>query len=122
MTIRISWLGVVGIILTGAIFLFYMESRAQVEGRTALDQTPLNAAQATFAGGCFWCIEAPFDKVSGVYFAISGYTGGTQPNPRYEEVSSGQTDHIEAVRVIYDPQKITYYELLNIYWLSLIHI
>ncbi len=116
MTVKISWLGVVVIILTVAMFLFYMESRAQVEGRTALDQTPLNAAQATFAGGCFWCVEAPFDKVSGVYFAISGYTGGAQPNPRYEEVSSGQTDHIEAVRVVYDPQKITYYELLNIYW------
>ena len=116
MTIKTSWLGVVGVILTVAMFLFYMESRAQVAGRAALGQPPPNAAQATFAGGCFWCIEAPFDKVSGVYFTISGYTGGTQPNPTYKEVSSGQTNHIEAVRVIYDPKKVTYSELLNTYW------
>jgi len=72
--------------------------------------------QATFAGGCFWCIEAPFDKTAGVVSAVSGYTGGQKENPSYGEVSSGATQHLEAVLVTYDPQKISYQQLLDIYW------
>ena len=64
--------------------------------------------RATFAGGCFWCMEPPFDKLDGVSATISGYTGGTKKNPTYEEVSSGRTGHAEAVQITYDPQKITY--------------
>lgn len=71
---------------------------------------------AIFAGGCFWCMEPPFEKLPGVVDAISGYTGGSLENPTYEEVSSGNTKHLEAVQVIYDPDKITYEELLNVFW------
>ncbi len=72
--------------------------------------------KATFAGGCFWCSEADFEKTDGVVDAISGYTGGATENPSYEDVSSGRTEHIEAVQIIYDPAKITYKELLNVFW------
>ena len=72
--------------------------------------------QATFAGGCFWCVEADLEKVDGVKEAISGYTGGHTENPTYEEVSSGKTGHAEAVRVIYDPEAVTYKELLDVFF------
>ena len=71
---------------------------------------------ATFAGGCFWCTEADFEKLSGVVKVVSGYTGGKKENPSYEEVSSGTTGHIESVQVYYDPSKITYEELLDYFW------
>jgi peptide-methionine (S)-S-oxide reductase len=71
---------------------------------------------ATFAGGCFWCVEADFEKVEGVLSATSGYTGGTVPNPTYEEVSAGGTGHVEAVRVVYDPEVVSYEQLLKIFW------
>lgn len=73
-------------------------------------------AQAIFAGGCFWCIEASMEKVKGVKEAISGYTGGTIENPTYKQVGSGKTNHTEAVKVIYDPKKISYDELLDQFW------
>jgi peptide methionine sulfoxide reductase msrA/msrB len=72
--------------------------------------------KATFAGGCFWCTEADFEKLPGVVKVISGYTGGTKENPTYEEVSSGTTGHVEAIQVYYDPSKITYEELLGYFW------
>jgi len=71
---------------------------------------------ATFAGGCFWCMEPPFDKLPGVVATISGYTGGTKANPTYEEVSSGTTGHAESVDVVYDPKKVTYEQLLEVFW------
>jgi peptide methionine sulfoxide reductase msrA/msrB len=71
---------------------------------------------ATFAGGCFWCAEADFEKVPGVVKVISGYTGGTKDKPTYEEVSAGKTGHVEAVQVYYDPEKITYEQLLDAFW------
>lgn len=71
---------------------------------------------ATFAGGCFWCTEADFEKVDGVVEAVSGYTGSEQENPTYREVSSGKTGHVEAVQVRYDPDRITYEELLDVFW------
>ena len=73
-------------------------------------------ARATFAGGCFWCVEADLEKVDGVVEVISGYTGGHKENPTYEEVSAGGTGHVEAVQVLYDPQKVSYKELLNVFW------
>ncbi len=76
-------------------------------------------AEATFAGGCFWCMEGPFEKLEGVVEVYSGYTGGTEKNPTYRQVSSGQTSHVEAVRVIYDPDKIGYEELMQRYWRTL---
>lgn len=73
-------------------------------------------AKATFAGGCFWCMEPPFDKLHGVISTTSGYTGGHKENPTYEQVSSGTTGHAEAIQVIYDPDKITYDQLLEVFW------
>ncbi|MCA1065054.1 peptide-methionine (R)-S-oxide reductase MsrB [Rossellomorea sp. AcN35-11] len=73
-------------------------------------------AVATFAGGCFWCIEPPFEKLDGVYSVISGYTGGDEKNPSYEEVSSKQTGHVEAVQIEYNPKVITYEQLLKVFW------
>ena len=78
--------------------------------------TETHLAKATFAGGCFWCIEAPFEKVDGVRSAVSGYTGGEEENPTYKQVSSGSTGHLEAVEVTYDPMKVTYQQLLDVYW------
>jgi peptide-methionine (S)-S-oxide reductase len=71
---------------------------------------------ATFAGGCFWCMEPPYDKLPGVVATISGYTGGAKLNPTYEEVSSGTTGHAEAVQVVYDPKKVAYEQLLEVFW------
>ena len=71
---------------------------------------------ATFAGGCFWCMEPPFDKLDGVISTTSGYTGGHKKSPTYREVSRGGTGHAEAVQVIYDPERISYTELLDTYW------
>lgn len=71
---------------------------------------------ATFAGGCFWCMESDFEKVEGVLTVVSGYTGGDKENPTYEEVSSGGTGHLEAVQVHYDPKKISYADLLDVFW------
>ena len=71
---------------------------------------------ATFAGGCFWCMESAFEHYNGVSEVISGYTGGKQKNPTYGQVSSGETNHLEAVQVYYDPQRITYNDLLQIFW------
>ncbi len=79
---------------------------------------PPGHAVATFAGGCFWCMEPPFDKLPGVTATISGYTGGTKVNPTYQEVSSGGTGHAEAVQVIYDPKKVTYEKLLETFWVN----
>jgi peptide-methionine (S)-S-oxide reductase len=73
-------------------------------------------AHATFAGGCFWCMEGPFDKVPGVVSTTSGYTGGSVKNPSYEQVSSGMTGHAESVDVVYDPAKVTYAQLLDVFW------
>ena len=75
-----------------------------------------NLEKATFAGGCFWCMEHPFDELSGVVSVTSGYTGGHKKNPTYEEVSAGGTGHAESVQVVYDPAKVTYEKLLNVFW------
>ncbi|HEX5385146.1 MAG TPA: peptide-methionine (S)-S-oxide reductase MsrA [Gemmatimonadales bacterium] len=71
---------------------------------------------ATFAGGCFWCMEHPFDQLEGVISVTSGYTGGHTKDPTYEEVSDGGTGHAESVQVVYDPSKINYSTLLNVFW------
>ena len=80
----------------------------------SLGNTP--TAKATFAGGCFWCMEPPYDEVEGVISTISGYIGGTKKNPTYEEVSAGTTGHAEAVQITYDPTKISYEKLLDVFW------
>jgi peptide-methionine (S)-S-oxide reductase len=84
---------------------------------------PLFAQQepdtAIFAGGCFWCVEADFDKVPGVLETLSGYIGGERPDPTYEEVSAGGTGHAEAVRITYDPAQVSYQKLLDVFWRSI---
>lgn len=74
---------------------------------------------ATFAGGCFWCMVKPFDEMPGIEKVISGYTGGLTENPTYEQVCSGLTGHTEAVQIIFDPEIITYGEILDIYWMQI---
>lgn len=75
-------------------------------------------AIATFAGGCFWCIESDFDKVPGVLATVSGYTGGKTDNPTYRQVSRGDTGHREALQITYDPTKVSYAQLLTVFWHS----
>ena len=73
-------------------------------------------AKATFAGGCFWCVEEAFEKVPGVISAVSGYTDGQVANPTYKQVTGGRTGHTEAVEVIFDPAQVTYGQLLDVFW------
>ncbi len=73
-------------------------------------------AKATFAGGCFWCMEPPYDEIEGVSSTISGYIGGSKKNPTYEEVSAGGTGHAEAVEIAYEPAKVSYEKLLEVFW------
>ncbi len=75
-----------------------------------------NLEKATFAGGCFWCMEETFDQLEGVVSVTSGYTGGGKKEPTYEEVSAGKTGHAESVQVVYDPRKIDYSKLLEVFW------
>ena len=75
-----------------------------------------NREKATFAGGCFWCMEHPFEKLDGVIEVLSGYTGGNENNPTYKEVSAGETGHVEAVQIFYYPSKISYSDLLDLFW------
>ncbi len=72
--------------------------------------------QATLAGGCFWCMEPPFDALDGVISTISGYAGGAEKNPNYEQVASGQTSHAEAIQISYDKRKLSYKQILDVYW------
>ena len=85
-------------------------------GTAAISQTAPGQAVATFGSGCFWCTESDFDKVSGVLDTTSGFMGGTLANPSYDMVTSGRTGHAEVVRVTYDPAKVSYKQLLDVYW------
>jgi peptide-methionine (S)-S-oxide reductase len=101
--------------------LVFVLAAAGAAGMASAQMAPLpkpaaGQAVATFAGGCFWCTESDFDKVSGVLSTTSGYTGGTVKNPTYEQVSAGGTGHAESVDVIYDPGKVSYQQLLTYYW------
>ncbi|MEP0545700.1 MAG: peptide-methionine (S)-S-oxide reductase MsrA [Rhodothermales bacterium] len=83
----------------------------------SLDTEPTAAADtAIFAGGCFWCMEPPYEKLDGVFSVVSGFAGGTTPDPTYKQVSSGQTDHAEVVRVIYDPEVVSFETLVEVFW------
>jgi peptide-methionine (S)-S-oxide reductase len=87
----------------------------------ALVAAPAHAQQtekAIFAAGCFWCTEEAFEKVPGVIAAVSGYTGGSVKNPTYEQVSSGRTGHAESVEVSFDPKKVSYEQLLDVFWVN----
>lgn len=82
----------------------------------AAQAKPAATARATFAGGCFWCMEEAFDKVPGVISTVSGYMGGTVKNPTYEQVSTARTGHAEVVQIEFDPAKVTYARLLEVFW------
>jgi peptide-methionine (S)-S-oxide reductase len=85
-------------------------------GPAKAPEVPAGMETAAFAGGCFWCMESPFEKLPGVVSVTSGYTGGDLANPTYEQVSSGGTGHAEAVLVVFDPSKVAYERLLEAYW------
>lgn len=95
-----------------ALALLALPGAAQTTGPATAQTT----AKATFAGGCFWCVEADFDKVPGVLSTTSGYTGGTLAHPTYEQVSGKQTGHAEAVQIVYDPARVSYEQLLEKFW------
>src|SRR5690349_20385140 len=85
----------------------------------AAPNVPPGHAVATFAGGCFWCMEPPYDKLDGVTATLSGYMGGRTANPTYEAVSSGTTGHAELVQVVYDQKKVSYEKLLEVFWVNI---
>jgi peptide-methionine (S)-S-oxide reductase len=85
-------------------------------GQAKTAAAPAKQAVAVFAGGCFWCVESDFDKVDGVRSTTSGYIGGKEKNPTYRQVAGGNTGHAEAVEIVYDPAKVTYQKLLDVYW------
>jgi methionine-S-sulfoxide reductase len=112
---------IVGVIIGGLDCTASKEENLAMEGKKAektfeTSMIESGLERATFAGGCFWCMETPFEKMEGVKEVISGYMGGSKENPTYKEVSSGGTGHLEAIQIIYDPAKISYAELLDIFW------
>ncbi len=108
------------LLLLGSIYALGTSRRTIAEDEETIGSDPVynkeDYAAATFAGGCFWCMEPPFRKLSGVIDVISGYTGGDTENPTYEEVTAGGTGHVEAVQIIYDENRISYDSLLEVYW------
>ena len=87
-----------------------------MEASNVRDKASKALEKATFGGGCFWCIEAVFERIPGVQSVVSGYMGGTKPNPSYEEVCTGATGHAEVVQVTYDPEAVSYDQLLDWFW------
>jgi peptide-methionine (S)-S-oxide reductase len=100
------------LLLLGAVATAWGQAPQAPAPQAAADKR----ATATFAGGCFWCVEADFDKVEGVLSTTSGYTAGHLANPTYSQVSAGGTGHTEAVQIVYDPAKVTYQKLLDVFW------
>ena len=98
------------------MILLFAGTGAGMAATKPADKGGVKLEKATFAGGCFWCMEAPFDKLPGVVSVTAGYTGGQVKNPTYEEVSAGGTGHAEAVQIVYDPAKIGYDKLLEVFW------
>ena len=86
---------------------------------TSHSEVEMKNEKALFAGGCFWCMEPPFENLEGVTEVVSGYTGGETKDPTYEEVSSGSTGHYEAIQITYDPSKVTYEKLLEVFWMNI---
>jgi len=103
---------VLGALLT-VLFICSVSNAKPGENQT-IDNN--QSSKATFAGGCFWCMEPPFDKLDGVISTTSGYIGGHQLKPSYQQVSAGGTGHTEAVQIIYDPKRISYEKLLDVFW------
>jgi peptide-methionine (S)-S-oxide reductase len=104
--------------LLGILFAGLLSPAVALSGASPPDKSPSGKplASAVFAGGCFWCMEPPFDKLDGVISTTSGYIGGNTANPTYEQVSAGGTGHTEAVKIVYDPAKVSYAKLLDVFW------
>ncbi len=104
--------------VTHTLAALMLAGAALAQQPTPPPRAPLQTqyATATFAGGCFWCMEPPFDKIDGVISTTSGYTGGSVVNPTYEQVSAGGTGHAEAVQIVYDPARVSYTKLLEVFW------
>jgi peptide-methionine (S)-S-oxide reductase len=112
MSRRLGWgLGTVALVAVGVWGVV-----AAAAGDEMRMEAPATTATATFAGGCFWCMESPFDHLDGVLSTTSGYSGGHTVDPTYEEVSAGGTGHAESVQVVYDPSKVSYEKLLDVFW------
>jgi peptide-methionine (S)-S-oxide reductase len=94
------------------------ESSSTRQPDTAMTDIPANAQQAIFAGGCFWCTEAVFERINGVLRVESGYIGGTVPNPTYQQVCTGTTGHAEAIRVTFDPDQVSYAQLVGLFFVA----
>ncbi len=103
-------------ILSIAVSVILVMSMAHAEQGKISPEFSERLEKATFAGGCFWCMEPPFDKIDGVISTTSGYTGGNEKMPTYDQVSSGKTGHFEAIEIIFDPEKVNYDKLLEIFW------
>lgn len=103
--------------LAGLLGLAAAVGLARAQG-TAEPPLPEGTERAIFAGGCFWCVESDFDHVPGVLRTISGYTGGTVKNPSYEQVGGGGTGHLESVEIYFDPKKVSYEQLVDVFWHS----
>ena len=108
----------IAILILFGLFLVGFQALNKPDQEKSADMIKNNSKiqTATFAGGCFWCVESDFEKVDGVLQVISGYTGGHTENPTYQQVSAGGTGHVEAVQVFYDPEKVTYKQLLDVFW------
>ncbi|MEM5789720.1 MAG: peptide-methionine (S)-S-oxide reductase MsrA [Syntrophobacteraceae bacterium] len=111
-----SMLLLISLLTVAAFIMTALEASHSRQSEDSARQAGKALSRATFAGGCFWCTEADFEKLEGVVEVISGYTGGRSEAPTYEAVSAGGTGHVEAIQVVYDPEKITYGELLDYYW------
>jgi len=107
---------IAGLIVIGAILVVAHNVTSMDKNMENQTITSKATREAVFAGGCFWCTESDFEKVDGVLEAISGYTGGHVENPTYQQVTTGSTGHIEAVKIVYDPARISYPELLDVFW------
>ena len=106
-------------ILIGGVLLGFQntdKTKREEHAVAVKEYTENDLKRATFAGGCFWCTESDYEKIPGVIEAISGYTGGPEKSPTYKQVSSGMTGHAEAVQVIYDPERVSYEQLLDVFW------
>lgn len=114
-----NWTAAVSLALMTGVACSGPTAGTSSDGADLGKPVPDDAAVATFAGGCFWCMEPPFEKLDGVYSVVSGYTGGSEVDPSYQQVSAGRTGHTEAVEVRYDPGTVDYARLLHTYWRSM---
>ena len=111
---KLTFIYLIGFLALGLLSTTYASG---AESPSSVSKNKLE--KATFAGGCFWCMQPPFDKLDGVISTTVGYCGGKEENPTYKQVSAGNTGHAEAIEVVFDPSRISYTELLNVFWMNI---